>query len=339
MTLSALTVQQLRYLVALDEARNFRDAAQACYVSQPALSAQVKKVEELLGTSIFDRARQPIVPTELGAKILQQARCALEQFDRIGLIAAEGSDIAGVYRLGVIPTLASTLLPLFVPHFALRHPRVSLEIVECKTEEMLRELRAGQIDAGLASTPLGASGLREHPICREAFCAYLPLGHRLCEQRTIAQEDLLDDQIWLLADGHCFRTQVLSLCSEQRRARHDVGGVVDVASSARIDIEVGSFETLVGFVDAGLGVTVLPELFVQRLSPRQREQQVRRFRAPQPVREIALVCGREHLRWSVFTALLAQAVESIPRALEPQEDVVEVIPPHPSDNLNDKGSG
>jgi len=204
---------------------------------------------------------------------------------------------------------------------------VSLEIVECKTEEMLRALREGDIDAGLASTPLGAPGLREHVICREAFCAYLPPGHRLCAKTAIAQEDLLDDQLWLLADGHCFRTQVLSLCSEQLRGRLEKETVVDAARRARIDIEVGSFETLVGFVDAGLGVTVLPELFVQRLSPRQRELQVRPFCAPQPVREIALVCGREHLRWSVFTALLAGAVERIPRALTLKDVDASVVPP------------
>lgn len=331
MNLSALTVQQLRYLVALDDVRNFRDAALACHVSQPALSAQVKKVEELLGLCIFDRSRQPIVPTERGVKILCQARCALEQFDRIALIAAEGSDISGVYRLGVIPTLASTVLPLIVPGFVQRFPRVSLEIVECKTDSMLRALREGALDAGLASTPLGVPGVREHPICREAFYAYLPAGHRLCARAAITQEELLTEQLWLLEEGHCFRNQVLTLCREQRRARLESAHPHDPArleTIAKLDIDVGSFETLVGFVDAGLGVTVLPELFVQRLSPRQREEQVRPFQQPTPVREIGFLYAREHLRWNVFSALLSQASDAIPRGLrEPTQGDVTVLSP------------
>jgi LysR family hydrogen peroxide-inducible transcriptional activator len=333
MNLSALTVQQLRYLVALDGVRNFRDAAAACHVSQPALSTQVKKVEDLLGLCIFDRSRQPIMPTERGVKILSQARCALEQFDRIGIIAAEAADISGVYRLGVIPTLASTLLPLFVPHFVQRYPRVSLEIVECKTEAMLRSLREGSLDAGLAATPLGVPGVREHVICREAFYAYLPAGHPLCAKSSLQQADLLNDQLWLLADGHCFRTQVLSLCSEERKARMDtreLSSRFDLAHNAKIDLDVGSFETLVGFVDAGLGVTVLPELFVRKLSAAQRANQVRPFQAPQPVREIGFLYARDHLRWGVFSALLGQVHAAIPAALrEPSGNAVVVAPLEP----------
>jgi LysR family hydrogen peroxide-inducible transcriptional activator len=262
MNLSALTVQQLRYLLAIDKLRSFRDAAASCHVSQPALSAQVKKVEVLLGVCIFDRSRQPIMPTDRGTKIMVQARRALEQFDRIGLIATESEEIAGSYRLGVIPTLSSTFLPLLVPPFVQRYPRVSLEIVETKTEPMIRALREGALDAGLAATPLELPGVSEHTVCRETLYAYLPRGHRLCTQSSVRQADLLDEQVWLLAEGHCFRTQVLALCSVDRASRPE--------HLARVDIDAGSFETLVGFVDAGLGVTVLPELFVRRLSEAQR---------------------------------------------------------------------
>ncbi|MET0384707.1 MAG: LysR substrate-binding domain-containing protein [Polyangiales bacterium] len=313
-------MQQLRYLVALDSVRSFRDAAAVCHVSQPALSTQVKKVEDLLGVCIFDRSRQPIMPTERGVKILGQARCALEQFDRIGLIAAEPTDIAGSYRLGVIPTLAATMLPLFVPRFVQQYPRVSLEIVETKTEALVRSLREGTLDAGLAATPLGLPGVREHVICRETFYAYLPQGHRLCDQRSVSESDLLDEQLWLLADGHCFRTQVLALCSSERRSHTE--------AIAQLNIDVGSFETLVGFVDAGLGVTVLPELFVRRLPERVRSQQVRRFHAPQPVREIGFLYAREHLRWGVFSALLGEALEAVPAALsESSIETVRVVAP------------
>jgi len=320
MNLSALTVQQLRYLVALDDLRNFRDAAAACHVSQPALSTQVKKVEELLGLYIFDRSRQPIVPTERGMKVLVQVRRTLEQFDRIGVIAAESTDIAGPFRLGVIPTLASSLLPLFVPHFAQRHPRVALEIAEIKTEPMIRALREGALDAGLAATPLGFPGVREHVLCRETLYAYLPLGHRLCAQDSLCQTDLLNEQLWLLAEGHCFRTQVLSLCGAQRSPAFD--------GSARVEIEVGSFETLVGFVDAGLGVTVVPELYARRLPQTQRAQQLRPFHAPEPAREIGFLCAREHLRWDIFSALLRVARETVPPEVRiPESNELRVVAP------------
>jgi LysR family hydrogen peroxide-inducible transcriptional activator len=315
MNLSALTVQQLRYVVALDSHRNFGDAALACHVSQPALSAQIKKVEDLLGLCMFDRSRQPIVPTERGAKVVVQARRALEQFDRIGLIAAETAELAGPYRLGVIPTLASTFLPLFVPPFVHQHPRVSLEIIETKTETLIRGLREGSLDAGLAATPLGLSGVGEHVVCREKLYAYLPKGHALCAQTSVRQADLLDEHLWLLGEGHCFRTQVLALCSAHS------------SQLAKVAFEAGSFETLVGFVDAGLGTTVLPELFVHKLSPAQRAQQVRPFFAPEPVREIGFLYAREHLRWAVFTELLRIAERSIPPELTLRARETRVVAP------------
>jgi LysR family hydrogen peroxide-inducible transcriptional activator len=318
MNLSALTVQQLRYLVALDSHRNFGDAAAASRVSQPALSSQVKKVEDLLGLCMFDRSRQPIVPTERGAKVLLQARRALEQFDRIGEIASETADLAGTYRLGVIPTLASTFLPLFVPTFVRMHPRVSLEIVETKTETMIRALREGSLDSGLAAIPLGLSGVGEHVVCHEALYAYLPAGHALCERASIRQADLLDEHLWLLGEGHCFRTQVLALCSADRGCRG--------AGSAKVEFEAGSFETLVALVDAGLGATVLPELFVRKLTPLQRAEQVRPFLAPEPVREIGFLYAREHLRWTVFAELLRVIQGSIPDELiEPRPTAIRQV--------------
>jgi len=326
MNLSALTVQQLRYLVAVDDLRNFRDAAATCHVTQPALSSQVKKAEELLGSPIFDRSRQPIVPTEHGIKILAQVRRALEQFDRIGLVAKESDELSGHFRLGVIPTLASSILPLFVPDFVQRHPRVALEIIESKTEPMVRALREGTLDAGLAATPLGLSGVHEHSVCRETLYAYLPTGHRLCACDSIHQTDLLEEQLWLLADGHCFRNQVLSLCSVQRQS--PLGGVGGMGG--RVDIDVGSFETLVGFVDAGLGVTVVPELFIRRLSPAQRKEQVRAFHSPEPAREIGFLVTRKQLRRDIFSTLLRVAHETVPPELHTPErgpGPLHILPP------------
>jgi LysR family hydrogen peroxide-inducible transcriptional activator len=228
--------------------------------------------------------------------------------------------------LGVIPTLASSILPLFVPDFVQRHPRVNLEIVESKTEPMIRALREGTLDAGLAATPLGLSGVHEHALCRETLYAYLPSGHRLCACESVRQADLLDEQLWLLADGHCFRNQVLTLCSVQRQS--PLGGVGGMGG--RVDIDVGSFETLVGFVDAGLGVTVVPELFIRRLSPAQRREQVRAFHSPEPAREIGLLVMRKQLRRDIFSALLHVAHETVPPELrmpDREPGPLRIVPP------------
>jgi LysR family hydrogen peroxide-inducible transcriptional activator len=319
MNLSALTVQQLRYLIALDRHRNFGDAAMACHVSQPALSTQVKKVEELLGVRIFDRSRQPILPTERGERVIVQARRALEQIDRIGVVASEHEDLCGPYRLGVIPTLASTLLPMFLPLFARKHPGVSLDIVETKTEVMLRALREGTLDSGIAATPLNLPGIGEHVLCHEAFYAYLPPDHPLMPCPRIRQSDLLDEPVWLLGEGHCFRSQVLALCSADRKLRAmDMGHVT---------FDVSSFETLVGMVDAGFGVTILPELFVRKLSCEQRLQ-VRPFILPEPVREIGFLHAREHLREAIGAELFRMLRDAIPSALRSREaDSHEVLHP------------
>ncbi|HKU37066.1 MAG TPA: hydrogen peroxide-inducible genes activator [Polyangiales bacterium] len=319
MSLSALTVQQLRYLIALDRHRNFGDAAMSCHVSQPALSSQVKKVEELLGLRIFDRSRQPILPTERGSRVLVQARRALEQIDRIGLVASEHEDLSGPYRLGVIPTLASTLLPLFLPLFARKHPRVSLEIVEAKTEVMLRQLREGTLDSGLAVTPLNLPGIGEHVVCHEAFYVYLPPQHPLATRTRIRQADLLEEPVWLLGEGHCFRSQVLALCSADRKPKTLEG---------HVSFDVSSFETLVGMVDAGFGLTILPELFVRRLSGERQRAQVRPFIVPEPVREIGFLHAREHLRQAIGAELYRLLREAIPSPLRARDmSTLEVVHP------------
>jgi len=324
MSLSALTVQQLRYLVALDRHRNFGDAANACHVSQPALSTQVKKVEELLGLCIFDRSRQPVMPTDRGAKVLVQARRALEQIDRIGVVASEQDGLCGPYRLGVIPTLASTLLPMFLPLFAREHPRVTLEIVETKTDTMLRQLREGTLDGGLAATPLNLPGITEQPLCYEAFYVYLRPGHALAERTRVRQADLLDDPVWLLGEGHCFRSQVLALCSADRTSH--------ALNLAQVNCDVSSFETLVGLVDAGFGVTILPELFVRRLSAEQRAGQVRQFIVPEPVREIGFLHAREHLRCAIGAELYRMLHDAIPSQLQGRDTAgLEVMLPLSAD--------
>jgi LysR family hydrogen peroxide-inducible transcriptional activator len=309
MNLSALTIQQLRYVVAVDRHRSFREAAAACCVSQPALSTQLKKVEEMFGTTLFDRARQPIVPTERGAQVVAQARIALEHVDRIGVLlgTARGEELSGAYRLGVIPTLAPTMIPLFLQRFVRAHPRVDLSIEEATTDVLLRRLRDGTLDGGLAATPLDVPGIHEQVVCHEAFFVYLPAGHPLADRPSVTQADLIDEHVWLLSEGHCFRTQVLHLCSADRRR--------DGAEEVRVRFDPGSFEALIHLVDTGLGVTLLPELLIRALPAAQQAAQVRPFAPLSPVREVSFLHAREHAHKEVADALLGILREGVPPAL------------------------
>ncbi len=304
MDLSALTIQQLRYLLAVDRHRSFRDAALECHVSQPALSMQIKRLEEILGVHVFDRSRQPTVPTDIGSGIIVQAKLALAHFDRIGALAGHQSEFTGTFRIGIIPTLVPTLVPLVLPPLARAYPRMDIEFVEMRTTKLLRGLREGALDAGLAATPLDVGGLHERVLCHEAFYVYLPEGHALLARARVHQSDLVDEQVWLLSEGHCFRTQVLHLCSVDRRRP------ANGACSVRFD--GGSFETLAAIVDSGVGATILPELTVRSLSPARQSARVRPFVVPEPVREISFVYAREHARGQLADALFQAMRAALP---------------------------
>lgn len=317
MNLSALTIQQLRYIVALDRHRSFRDAASACHVSQPALSTQLKKVEEMFGTTLFDRAKQPIVPTERGAQVVAEARIVIDHINRISVLLAGGEELSGAYRLGVIPTLAATFVPLFLLRFARSYPRVDLSIEEATTDVLLRRLRDGSLDGGLAVTPLSVPGIREQIICHEALFVYLSPGHPLAARPRIRQADLIGEHVWLLSEGHCFRTQALHLCGADRRR--------DSEEEVRVRFDASSFDALIRLVDSGFGVTLLPELSVRPLPALQQSAQVRPFAPPEPMREISFLEGREHARREVGDALIRVLRESVPaelRGLGPERSAI-----------------
>ncbi len=306
MDLSALTIQQLRYLVAVERHRSFRNAALASHVSQPALSMQIKRLEEIVGVLIFDRSKNPVAVTDDGAAIVAQARLALEHFDRIGDRATRKGDhpgeVSGSIRLGIIPTLVPSIVPILLPLLARTHPRLDVELVETRTARLTRSLREGTIDAGIAATPLEIAGLHERVLCHEAFYVYLPEGHALLAQTRVHQADLVDEHVWLLSEGHCFRTQVLHLCSVDRHLP---------ANAVSVRFDGGSFETLAAIVDSGLGMTILPELTVRQLAAGRRAR-VRSFVEPEPLREVSLVYAREQARAPITDAIFQAARAALP---------------------------
>lgn len=304
MDLSQVTLTQLRYAVAVEEARSFRLAAERCHVSQSGLSMQIRKLEELLDTVLFDRSKKPALVTAEGESALAQMRVVLRETERLGQVAAENDEPAGPFRLGVIPTLSPTVLPLFLGELVARHPKLELSVEELKTEEIIERLRGDTLDAGIAATPLNVAGLHETLLGREAFLAYLPPRDRLLKKRALAQADLEQRELWVMPEGHCFRTQVLSYC-----------GASAAHTPARVHFESGSFQTLIRLVDGGLGATVLPELVVQGIVAKRRRAQVRPLVAPTPVREIGLVTARTDLRRRVTSALARLVRERLEAAL------------------------
>ncbi|MCC7466018.1 MAG: LysR family transcriptional regulator [Saprospiraceae bacterium] len=300
-----MTLQQLEYIVALDTHRRFSTAAAACHVSQPSLSALVQKLEDELGVKIFDRSRQPVAPTEIGQEIIAHARLVLLEANHLReLVRDHRENITGDFRLGIIPTLAPYLLPLFLKKFAEKHPLVSLSVSERTTEGLLRMLKENQLDAALLATPTGESGLSETPIFQEEFAAYAPHEPSVLKKRYLLAKDIDPNRLVLLEEGHCLRKQVINLCQlqkEQSRFRN-------------IHYEAGSLETLRRLVEAHSGITILPQLALLDLDEDQM-QNVRFFQPPAPVREISLVTRRTFSKVKLLHALRDVIVENLPQAV------------------------
>lgn len=285
---TAMTLQQLEYLVSLDHHRHFGRAAEASGVTQPTLTMQIRKLEEDLGAQLFDRSRQPVRPTELGEKVISQARIVLRESAQVhALIEEMGTSLSGNYGIGVIHTLAPYLMPLFLPRFAERHPDVRLVIDERKTSRILEALRSGELDIGIVVAPIEGKDLELHPLFDEPFLAYLPKGHALWTRQRISRSDLKNQALWVLGEGHCFRDQALSLCEHPSAGGH-----------ANVMYESGSIETLKQLVRHGEAMTLVPELSVMEGDPH-----MRRFQEPQPVRQVCLVTRRPFARVRLIEAL------------------------------------
>lgn len=301
------TITQLQYLIAVDEEKHFGRAAEKCSVSQPSLSTQIQKVEEELDLVIFDRSQKPIMVTEEGRAIIDQARATLKEHNKLYALA-QGSSIEpkGDFHLGIIPTLAPYIVPLFLGKFSKEFPDVRLKISELQTDDILKLLKNDGVDAGLLVTPLNDEGLIERHLFYEPFYAYISEGHRLLEKNELAHDDLLDQDLWLLEEGHCFREQMLKVCSLRNSNR--VLPNVEFAS--------GSLETLRKLVKRSKGYTLLPELAVDDLGKKERDKHLRSFQGPVPTREVSLIHSRSFLKERIISALEKVIVDELPSHLK-----------------------
>jgi LysR family transcriptional regulator, hydrogen peroxide-inducible genes activator len=297
-----MNLRDLRYLVALADQRHFGRAAAACFVSQPTLSTQLRKLEDELAVVLIERAPRRVMLTAVGHDIAERARRILAEVDQLRETARRAHDPeAGTVRLGLFPTLAPYLLPHVMPRLRARFPQLELLLVEEKTAVILRMLREGRLDAGVLALPLHDEQLHIEPLFEEPFLLAVPERHPLARRQSLAVGELAEQSLLLLEDGHCLRDQALDVCQM-------------AGAGERSGFRATSLETLRQMVAADGGITLLPILAVQPPVARSPDLHLVPFEAPAPSRRIAMVWRRSSALGG-FLAKLAAEFRALPAAL------------------------
>jgi len=299
-----MTLTQLEYIIALDTHRHFVHASEKCFVTQPTLSMQIQKLEDELGIRIFDRTKQPVIPTEVGAKVIAQARIILREATMIKQLIHEQTDtMTGELRIGIIPTLAPYLLPPLFKQMREKYPQLHLIIKETITEEVISELKNNRLDCGLVVTPLQDTSIKEDVLFYEELFVYVSRKNALYDKKYVLASEIKPDQLWLLEEGHCFRSQILNLCELRK------------SSDLHFKYETGNIETLKRMVDKSDGITILPELAVMEFSKTQMKL-VKRLKEPSPAREVSLVTHRDHIKTKHLQILKEEILTIIPKQMQ-----------------------
>ncbi|WP_448100466.1 DNA-binding transcriptional regulator OxyR [Luteibacter jiangsuensis] len=297
-----MNLRDLSYLVALAEYRHFGRAAEASFVSQPTLSTQIRKLEDELGVALVERTPRKVLLTETGREIARRARGVLSQVEEIKAIAQRTRDPeSGTIRLGIFPTLGPYLLPHVVPRLRERFPRLELLLREEKTEQVLHMLREGTLDAGILALPVHDDSLHTEFLFEEPFVLAVPGGHPLASRKTLRMEDLSDQDLLLLEDGHCLRDQALEVC-------HLAG------AGEKSGFRATSLETLRQMVSANVGITLLPALAVKPPVPQSANVRLVEFAPPAPSRRIAMLWRKSSAMTPFFEALAA-VIRDVPADL------------------------
>ena len=309
-----MTITQLQYVLAVAEYQNFTLAAKKSFVTQPTLSMQVQKLEDELDVLIFDRSKKPIAVTEVGQKIVAQAKNIVNEASRItDIVDQEKGFIGGSFTLGIIPTVMPTLLPMFLKTFIKKYPKVNLIIKEQSTESLIRNIQDGHLDAAIAATPLEIEFIKERPLYYEPFVGYVPNNHRLRSYEKLTPDDLNISDVLLLQDGHCFRDGVINLCKTPK----DLG-------TEHFQLQSGSFETLVNLADEDMGMTLLPYLNTLELDT-NRKKNLKYFENPPPAREVSLIYHKSELKIQITEALI-EVISGIVRGAIAFQDVKIISP-------------
>lgn len=296
-----MTLQQMEYIVALDKYRHFVLAAESCGVTQPTLSALIQKLEEELDVKIFNRDRKQVTPTDIGEKIIRQARTALNEVYRIReVVADETSTTNGNLRIGILPTIAPYLVPDLIHHFRKSFPNVNLYIDEKENESLVKDLELGNIDMAITTLPESSKGLLEIPVYVERFVAYFS---EKCSkaQQFISKGEIPAEQIWILKEGHCLPHSGLNLCKNGQFGNHIY--------------QAGSIETLIRIVDKNGGYTIIPELHLRFLNDKQKEKVLPLQVNPPAQRQVSLLVKEDFVRERMMQAVLDVLQQIIPEEM------------------------
>lgn len=308
-----MTITQLKYVLAVAEYQNFTIASEHCFVTQPTLSMQIQKLEDELDTKIFNRNKKPIQLTEIGKKIIDQAKIIVDESNRINdIVDQQKGFIGGDFRLGIIPTIMPTLLPLFLRTFIRKYPKVNLKIEELTTEEIIRKLEDGHVDVAIVATPLENDIIKERVLYYEPFVGFVPAEHRLFENSTLDIENLDIKDILLLEDGHCFKESIINLCGMIKNENID------------FQLQSGSFNTLIKLSKEGLGMTLLP--YLQTLDLNEPDKIfLREFKEPVPAREVSIIYHKSQLKIQLIEAL-KKTIDGVIRGVIAFHDVKIISP-------------
>jgi LysR family transcriptional regulator, hydrogen peroxide-inducible genes activator len=304
-----MTLQQLEYIIALDTYRHYVTAAEKCFVTQPTITIQVKKLEDEIGVSIFDRSKTPLEPTPLGEIILSKARIITQEAKQLKeIINHERESMVGEFSIGIISTISPYIIPKFIGNFMKEYPHTFLNINEMQTEEIIHALEKGQIDIGILVTPLETSFLKEIPLYNEPFVYYGNANFPLHSKKTLLTTDIEGlEGLWLLNSGHCFRNQVLNICNPPKNKKS-------------LSFQSGSIETLKKMVDNYGGFTLIPETAANVVEA----SQIKHFADPKPIREVSIVTHKSFSKEGLVQALRKEILKVIPVSFKKNEKFVKV---------------
>ena len=297
-----MTLQQLEYILAVARYGHFGRAAEACNVTQPTLSAMIGKLEDEIGAKLFDRNRQPICPTPVGERVVYQAREVLEQADSIkDIVLEEKQSLSGIFRVGILPTIAPYLLPRFFPQMMKKYPTLDIRVREMKTYQIKEALLQGDIDAGILATIEGLDEYEQTTLFYEKYIGYVSREDALFKKEVIRTADVASSrELWLLDEGHCFRDQMVRFCQMKS------------SQTSQLAYNLGSMETFMRMVESGMGITFIPELAEMQLSEPQKEL-VRPFAIPIPTRELILITNKNFIRQTLLDTVVKEIQAAVPK--------------------------
>jgi len=317
-----MTITQLKYVLAVAEFKNFTVAAENSFVTQPTLSMQIQKLEDELNVTIFNRKKKPIELTVIGEKIIDQAKLIVNESNRItDIVDQQKGFIGGEFKLGIIPTIMPTLLPYFLKNFLNKYPKVKLIIQELNTDQIIKKINDGYLDAGIAATPLENESIKERPLYYEPFVGFVSPDHRLYKKEFISEQDLDINDILLLEDGHCFKNSIVNLCQSSSNT-----------DKIHFQLESGSIKTLIKLSKEGLGMTLIPYLHTLDLSDDD-QKYLKQFNNTIPAREVSLIYHKSQLKMQMIEAL-KNTIDGVIRGAISFQDVKIISPLNKKKELN-----